>query len=237
MSKMRSVVQPAKSDTVKIPRYCLHRPTGQGVVYIARREFYCGPYGSSESLALYGQVIERWKAAGPAAVWSDQRQIKKLAADLTVVELVAQFLQWAQRRYVTSPNEMSAFAVATKRLLRLYADTPVSQLGPLALQAVRSAMIADDLCRNVINAAVHRIRRIWKWAVRNELIEETLWRSLCSVFTLAFAFMQTSSRARRRRRSGLGRRRRRQSCGRPGPGRSAPLRRRQMCRGIRRRCG
>ena len=174
-----------KVESVKIPRYCQHKATGQGVVYIGRREIYLGPYGAPESLKLYSQVIARWQAGGVSAVLGDGGRRRKLPGDLAVVELVSRFIPWARGRYVQSPSELCAFGVATRRLLRLYADTAVRDFGPLALQAVRSAMIADDLCRNVVNAAVHRIRRIWKWAVRNELIDETLWRALCSVPALA----------------------------------------------------
>ena len=76
-------------------------------------------------------------------------------------------------------------AVASQRVLRLYADILADKFGPIALQAVRSAMIADDLCRNVVNASVHRIRRIFRWADRNELLPETVWRALLSVPALA----------------------------------------------------
>jgi integrase len=168
----------------RVPRYCLHKATRQGVIYIGRQEVYLGPYGTPESLKHYAQMVARWQAGGPDAVIGDRLR-GKLPPDLTVVELVARFVAWAKGRYVNSPKELSAFAVATRRLLRLHDDTPVRDFGPLALQAVRSVMVADDLCRNVVNAAVHRVRRIWKWAVRNELIEETLWRALGSVPALA----------------------------------------------------
>lgn len=180
--QIKSKVQNIHS--VKLPRYCLHKATGQGVVYIGRKEVYLGPYGTEESLKLYNQVIARWQAGGASAVMGDRAK-SNIPADLTVVELVARFVGWAKLRYARSPNELSAFAVATKRLLRLHADTPVHDFGPLSLQAVRSAMIADDLCRNVVNAAVHRIRRIWRWGVRNEIIDESLWRAMCSVPALA----------------------------------------------------
>lgn len=172
----------SNKSLVKLPRYCLHRATGQGVVYINRREAYLGPYGSEQSLKLYNQIIARWRAGSSAAVVGDRLNAPD---DLTVVELVAKFVEWARRRYVNSPGRLVKLAIATRRLLRLHADTPVADFGPLALQAVRSAMIADDLCRNSVNDAARIIKSVWQWGVRNQMIAETLWRGLLSVPSLA----------------------------------------------------
>lgn len=161
----------------RIPRYCLQRTSGQAVMYAGGQTYYLGLYGTPDSLTLYAQKVEIWRAGGSAALLDR----KGMREHLTVMELVAGFLVWAKGRYVKSPQELSAFGVAIQRLIRLYRDTPVTKFGPVALQTVRSLMVADDLCRNSVNAAVHRIRRIWRWGTRNELLEETLWRALLSV--------------------------------------------------------
>jgi integrase len=83
------------------------------------------------------------------------------------------------------PPELRAVAVATKRLLRLYADFAADKFGPIALQAVRSMLVAENLCRHTVNGMVHRLRSIWKWGVRQEIVPETVWRALLSVPALA----------------------------------------------------
>ena len=93
----------------KVPAYCLHKATGQGVVYINRREIYLGPYVSAESMQRYSQVIAQWQAGGTEAVCRDA------VAELTVLEPVARFGRWAQTRYTRAPQELSAYAVATRR--------------------------------------------------------------------------------------------------------------------------
>jgi integrase len=161
-------------DVSRVPRYCRHKATGQAVVYFAGREHYLGPHGSPESLKLYADLVARWQAGGLPAVR------EHLAADdLTVVELVAQFLAAARQRY--RPAELRAYAVGIKRLLALYAELPVARFGPIALEAVRSVMVAEGLVRTAINIHVHRLRAIWRWGVRRELIPETLHRALLSV--------------------------------------------------------
>ena len=60
---------------------------------------------------------------------------------------------------------------AMRTLRRLYGEFDVRDLGPLAIKAVRTHMIeVEKLSRGVINSRVNRIRRIFKWAVSEELI-------------------------------------------------------------------
>jgi hypothetical protein len=42
-----------------IPRYCLHKRSGQAVVFINRTQRYLGPYNSPESREAYGELIAK----------------------------------------------------------------------------------------------------------------------------------------------------------------------------------
>lgn len=50
--------------------------------------------------------------------------------------------------------------------------TPVEQFGPLALKAVRDAMVAKGWTRGTVNAEIDRIRRVFRFAVENELLKD-----------------------------------------------------------------
>ena len=52
---------------------------------------------------------------------------------------------------------------------------------PLALKAVRQAMIDAGLARTTINQRVGRIVRLFKWAVENELVPPTVHQALKAV--------------------------------------------------------
>lgn len=54
-------------------------------------------------------------------------------------------------------------------LKKLYGRTAAADVGPLALKAVRQAVIGKGVFRCSVNHAVNRIRRMFKWAVENEL--------------------------------------------------------------------
>lgn len=70
---------------------------------------------------------------------------------------------------------------AVRPLKKLYGHTPAAEFGPLAMKAVRDAMVDADQCRTVVNARVNRIRRVFKWAVAEELISFAASQSLTTV--------------------------------------------------------
>ena len=43
-----------------VPKYCLHKASGQAFVTINGRERYLGKYGSPESQIRYKQLVVEW---------------------------------------------------------------------------------------------------------------------------------------------------------------------------------
>lgn len=68
-----------------------------------------------------------------------------------------------------------------RSVLHLYSKTLVADFGSGELRAVRQRMIDDDLCRNVINSRVNRIRRMFKWGVERELVPPAVLHALQAV--------------------------------------------------------
>lgn len=68
-------------------------------------------------------------------------------------------------------TSQSCGSVLTIRVLNsVYGLTPAKDFGPLALKAVRQQMIEKGWVRDTVNAAVGRVRRIFKHAVANPII-------------------------------------------------------------------
>jgi hypothetical protein len=145
----------------RIPKYRLHKASGQGMVTLDGQDHYCGPYRDPSSKAEYDRLICVWLANGrraePAAV---QQQ------PTSVNELVVRFWDHAQTYYrkphgaVAREVEMCRFAV--KPLVRLFGETSVEEFGPLRLKAVRNHMVAVGWCRNHINHQVSRLKSIFR---------------------------------------------------------------------------
>jgi len=139
------------------------------------KDFYLGPFGSEESRRKYGDLVARHcgghapdplPAAGP------------LDTGPTVGEIVLTFLRHADSYYVKNgkpTSQIHQFKAASGPLVDLYGMLPAREFGPLALKAVRVAMIEKGWCRSSVNDHVSRIRRVFKHAVSNELLPgETL---------------------------------------------------------------
>jgi integrase len=65
---------------------------------------------------------------------------------------------------------MAEYKRSMRPLREFYGRTPAREFGPLALKAVRQRMVESGLCRGVVNQRVGRIKRVFKWAVSEELV-------------------------------------------------------------------
>ena len=66
-------------------------------------------------------------------------------------------------------------------LKELYGSTMAAKFGPENLKLVRQQMVDSGHSRRYVNDNVNRIRRMFKWAVENELIPVTTYQTLATV--------------------------------------------------------
>jgi integrase len=104
---------------------------------------------------------------------------------MTVAKLCRLYCEHADTYYRRSDGirteEATTVRHALKPLRLLFARTPATQLGPLRLKKVRDEMVARGWCRKNINQQVGRIKRMYKWAVSNELLPATVYQGLLTV--------------------------------------------------------
>lgn len=138
------MARPRKGD---LPRYRLHKQSGQAVVSLPLghgkyRDFLLGPYDSDESKREYTKVINEWLAAGRHV---QPMSIDGRILDLSVSEVCLQFCKHAQvycRLVDGSPSgEQSNQKYAQAPLVELYGLIKAAEFGPLKLKAVRQKMI------------------------------------------------------------------------------------------------
>jgi len=163
---------------LRVPSYRRHKPSGQAVVTVGGRDIYLGKHNTAASIAEYKRVIAEWSAHGGSIP-----QVQ--ANDLTVVELTAAFMRHAKgyyRRPDGSPtSEVNNFRLAIRRLVPLYGRTRAADFGPLALKAVRQAMIVEGLARGNINQHVNRVRHVFRWGVENQMVVPSVFQGLQAV--------------------------------------------------------
>jgi integrase len=166
-----------------------------------RRDVLLGPYGTKESKAEYARVIAEWETA------EYRLPSQESTNDITINELILAYLPHAERHYRrpdgTPTNELNDVKLSLRPLKELYGFTPARDFKPLALKAVRNAMVRQPivrktrvidptsgkktwrekvirvgLARGVVNQRISRIRRLFKWAVENELVPPAIYQGL-----------------------------------------------------------
>jgi integrase len=200
------------SRRTTIPTYRLHKQSGQAVVTLpdglgGRRDVLLGKHDTDESRAEYRRVVLEWEANGrrlPA-----RGAEPSAPADLTVNELILAYWRWAEAYYVKGgkpTSEQATVKHALRFVRQLYGPTPAKDFGPLAIKAVRQAMVdhpvtrtvkvrdpqtgevrqeerllRQGLARRFVNKQVQRIRRVFAWAVEEGLVPVTVHQALLRV--------------------------------------------------------
>lgn len=154
------------------PSYNFHRQSGRARACWTdstgkrREQLLPGPFNSTESKTAYARIVAEVAASPTAAA--------KPANGITVAETILAYLHHAERYYIkpdgSQASEFASIKYALRPVRELYGATLAAEFGPLALRAVRQRMIEADLCRSEINRRMERIRRMFKWAVAEELV-------------------------------------------------------------------
>jgi integrase len=166
---------PAKI-ALRVPSYRRHKPTGQAVVTLSGKDHYLGKWNTAASRAEYGRLTGQWLAAG--------RCLPSEAHDQTVAEVALLFWRFAEGYYRKDgrpTSELDEYKQSLRPLRQLYGSTSACDFGPLALKTVRQTMIDAGLCRGTINRRVNRIKRLFKWAVAEELIPPSVAHGLAAL--------------------------------------------------------
>ncbi len=160
------------------PSYRKHKATGQAIVTIDGKDYYLGPWKTQASKVEYDHLLGVWLAGGRQMPGSG-------VSDITVTEVIARFWEHAQSYYRhadgSPTSEIRSYKPPLAILNRRYGTTPARDFGPLALDAVRIAMIEKGWVRRSINISVGRIKRMFKWAVAKELVPPSVHHALSAV--------------------------------------------------------
>lgn len=169
----------AGTSAKKLPTYRHHKPSGQARVRWQGVEIYLGKFDSPDSRQRYAELLTK---VVTGATLDDIRTASRSpnkasneGSGLSINELCLLFLKHAERHYRKDgelTSEYDLFKMAIGPLADLFGMTAVEEFGPLRLKAVREAMVAKGWARDTVNAEVGRIRRIFRFAVENELLRD-----------------------------------------------------------------
>lgn len=157
----------------KVPAYLHHKASGQAKVRIDGRDKYLGKYGSPESKAAYEQVCRDW------VLKNDRTN-----AGLKIGELCLRYMTFAESYYLKDgkpTSEVGHMRIALRVLVATFGRTVAAEFGPQSLAKVRAAMVEKGWLRTTVNKQVNRVRRMFKWAVFEELLPVPTWQSLTAL--------------------------------------------------------
>ncbi len=166
------------SDCVRVPSYRLHRPTRQAVVTLDGRDIYLGKHGSAASRKEYRRLTGEWLASGGVSPIVEP-------SELTIAELLKRYRKFAEGHYRPRPgsrtNELANMGYAVKPLREIYGHTLAKDFGPLAVKALQQHLVTNGLSRRCINDRINRVRRVFRWAVSEQLASPSIAHALDTV--------------------------------------------------------
>ena len=172
------------SRSPRTPSYRLHRPSGRAVVTLNGQDVYLGKHDSPESRAEYDRLIAEWLVGGrrlPTRPAVHQAG----TTGFTVNELLLAYFLHVEAHYRradgTPTSEVREYRQTLRIVKQLYGHTPAAAFGPLAFKAVRQKMVEGGLSRGVVNQRAGRVRRMFKWAVAEELVPASVLHGLQAV--------------------------------------------------------
>ncbi len=159
----------------RIPKYSLHKATGQARVRIDGRTIYLGKHGTPESFQRYEEHIAAWLTG------STPDLVNGLTIARLCVKYVTEHAKPYYRKHGRQTSELSTIQGALKPLIRLFGKTKVTDFGPQKLKRVQQEMVTAEIVRTSVNRNIGRIRRMFKWGVENELIPVNIHIALTAV--------------------------------------------------------
>jgi integrase len=176
------MARPRKTE----PRYLEHKQSGRGraVWYDANGEYndrlLPGPFRSKESLGAFGRILLEQEVSPKAAAVPVGKR-----ATLSLVEVLDAYLTHAERHYRNPEgqptSELREHKLVLRALRELYGDKTAAEFGPLALKAVRQGWVVAGLSRGEANRRTNIARRIFRWAVAEELVDGAVLTALDAV--------------------------------------------------------
>lgn len=162
---------------MKVPKLHCHKASGQARVTYQGRHRYFGKWGDPSTIEAY----HRWAAE----IASGEPQAPKPGSGILVSEIVALYLEYTGRYYAPSSSMHLIVKKALEPLVLLYGSTPAAEFGPKALRVVRGTWLNPDdgepLTRNTVNKYTGTVRRMFRWAASQELIDVTVYQALATL--------------------------------------------------------
>ena len=166
------------TKSIRVPKYRLHKGSGQAAVTIDGKSEYLGKHGTIESHEKYRRLIGEYLAKQgqpiPAQKTLASLSLKRDKKPITVVVAGAKYLAWCREH---RRNRVANVEGMLKIFVGMFQYELAANIGPLALKEVRKKMIAYEnpdsgkkWSRRYVNDQIGCLRQMYGWLVENELL-------------------------------------------------------------------
>ena len=146
----------------QLPKYCLHKGSGQAYCRIAGDTHYLGKHGSDASRREYDRIMGEFIANG--------RQPFRHPDEITVSQLIIRYLDHVETELNVGKARKQGIALALRHLNEFWGKQPVSSFGPSILKSLRKQWLEGKLCLTVINGRVGIVKQMFHWGGEEEII-------------------------------------------------------------------
>lgn len=164
------------APALRVPTMRLHKASGQAIVTLAGRDHYLGRWDDPTKHERYRRAIAEWMSSGCPRKPLQPSPRAALTIDQLADAYEAELAVKAESDSVRERVELSL-----RPLRSLYGQTPAAEFGPKKLKAVRAEWIRDGISRAVVNERSQRLRKLFRWAVAEELVPSTIAHGLGAV--------------------------------------------------------
>jgi integrase len=137
-----------------------------------------GAFDSPESRAAFGALLLELQAAPHHAQTAAPNHH-------SLADLLLAYLDHAERHYRgpagTPTSEIYEVKIVIRALRELYGDKPIAEFGPLCVKAARQRWVNEGRSRTECNRRVGLIKRIFKWAVSEELAPAAVYQAVSTI--------------------------------------------------------
>ena len=134
-----------------------------------------GPYDSQESRAAFGRLVLELETSS----------LQTGAEGETVADVLLAFRLHADKHYRdpdgNPTSEIHQVKIVIKAIRELYGEKPVGDFGPLALKAARQKWVNDGRSRTECNRRIGIVKRIFRWAVSEQLVPVAIYQAIATV--------------------------------------------------------
>jgi integrase len=174
----------ARPKKGSLPAYRHHKARNCAVVTIDGKDHYLGPYDTPSSKQKYAALIRSWQQRQELPNASPNEPL--LPNDRpTVNELILAFLKYADAHYKPNNGENKEAGCIDDALKVVqqcgYGNQAADDFRPKDLKKVREAMTEKGWSRNYINSQVNRVKRMFQYAVEEDVISGSVYHALLAV--------------------------------------------------------